>query len=664
MKKLMLWICILGGMFSCQQNARLEQALELAGTNRPELEKVLTHYRDSGLKYDAALFLIENMPGCHGADSAALARLYPVYDAYDAINRASHYQADGKWGVPGVWGERIDSLEKKHVRLFDRLPTVMDLQHVKADYLIREIDRSFLAWERNVYASGGSFEDFREYVLPYRQQNGLVMDAARDVFYQRHARDYYVQEGKSWLEETDSLLYEYHHLTHSGFRGMRIPIVRAETFERLRYGLCMHRCWYNALLLSSLGMPAAVDFVPAWGNRNSSHTWNVVMVDGKSYAFEAFWDNDRWKYKRIYNNRNIDHLWGKFRLPKVYRYTYSNHMDGPVADGKVSGEDIPPLFRNVKKKDVSAEYFEPHDVTVRLTEAVPENARYAYLAVFGNQQWHPVQWGLIGGDGTVTFRGMGKDMVYLPVYYKRGQVIPAGSPFKLEPDGSMSLLQDDGTRGNAHLRVVKGTPVCRVNHPHFNRPRGFRWVGLKDGHPEDELFVWNDSLTLKYSEAALSVDSAYRYVRMYLQDDTLSMGEISFHTSEGRIPSVDVLTEVRTFSPDENREMLTDGIEATACHGLVLERYVDFDLGKEYRLTGIGLYPYLDSELTEGEYELYYWSDGGWQSVGRKTADGKGYMEFEDVPISSLLMLKDCSKGWSSAERPFVYREGGHVCWE
>ena len=660
----MLWICILGGMFSCQQNARLEQALELAGTNRPELEKVLTHYRDSGLKYDAALFLIENMPGSHGADSAALARLYPVYDAYDAINRASHYQADGKWGVPGVWGERIDSLEKKHVRLFDRLPTVMDLQHVKADYLIREIDRSFLAWERNVYASGGSFEDFREYVLPYRQQNGLVMDAARDVFYQRHARDYYVQEGKSWLEETDSLLYEYHHLTHSGFRGIRIPIVRAETFERLRYGLCMHRCWYNALLLSSLGMPAAVDFVPAWGNRNSSHTWNVVMVDGKSYAFEAFWDNDRWKYKRIYNNRNIDHLWGKFRLPKVYRYTYSNHMDGPVADGKVSGEDIPPLFRNVKKKDVSAEYFEPHDVTVRLTEAVPENARYAYLAVFGNQQWHPVQWGLIGGDGTVTFRGMGKDMVYLPVYYKRGQVIPAGSPFKLEPDGSMSPLQDDGMRGNVHLRVVKGTPVCRVNHPHFNRPRGFRWVGLKDGHPEDELFVWNDSLTLKYSEAALSVDSAYRYVRMYLQDDTLSMGEISFHTSEGRIPSVDVLTEVRTFSPDENREMLTDGIEATACHGLVLERYVDFDLGKEYRLTGIGLYPYLDSELTEGEYELYCWSDGGWQSVGRKTADGKGYMEFEDVPISSLLMLKDCSKGWSSAERPFVYREGGHVCWE
>ena len=664
MKKLILWICILGGMFSCQQNAPLEQALELAGTNRPELEKVLTHYRDSGLKYDAALFLIENMPGCYGADSAALAILEPVYDAYDAINRASHYQADGKWGAPGVWGEQIDSLAKRYTHLFGRLPSVMDLQHVKADYLIREIDRSFLAWQGNVYASGASFEDFSEYVLPYRQQNGLVMDAVRDTFYQRHGRDYYVQEGKSWLEETDSLLYEYQHLTHSGFRGMRIPILRAETFERLRYGLCMHRCWYNALLLSSLGMPAAVDFVPAWGNRNSSHTWNVVMVDGKSYAFEAFWDDDRWKYKRIYNNRNIDHLWGRFRLPKVYRYTYSNHIEGPVADGGVPKEDIPPLFLNIKKKDVSDEYFEPHDVTLELTEQAPDGARYAYLAVFGNQQWHPVQWGRIEHGNSVTFRGMGKDMVYLPVYYRHGRTIAAGSPFKLEEDGSMTLLQDNGIRGNVYLRIVKGTPVCRVNHPHFKRPRGFRWVGLKDGCPEKELLVWQDSLTLKYSEAEIASEAAYRYVRMYLRDDTLSMGEISFHTADGKIPSVKVLTKVNTFSCYENADMLTDGIEATACHGLVQERYIDFDLGKEYRLTGIGLYPYLDSELTEGEYELYYWVDGRWKSVGRKAADGKGYMDFESVPTSALLMLKDCSKGWNSAERPFIYREGGHVCWE
>ena len=651
------------GLVSCQHGA-MELALELAGDNRKELEKVLVHYQDSGLKYDAARFLIENMPGSYGVDSVSLENLEPVYQAYDEINRSFGYRRDGDWGDWNGWGKQIDDLAQKHSRLLGTLPMAMDLRHVQSNYLIQEINRSFQAWQRNVYAKNASFDDFCEYVLPYRRMNGLVADHARDTFYQRHADKYYIMKGKHWLEETDSLLYEYQHLMHSGFRGTRILVQRAETFERLRYGLCMHRCWYNSVLLSSLGMPVAVDFVPAWGNRNSSHTWNVMLVDGHSYAFEAFWDNDRWKYKRIYNNRNIDHLWGRFRLPKVYRYTYSNHIEGPVADGRVSREDIPPLFLNIKKKDVSDEYFEPHDVTLELTEQAPEGARYAYLAVFGNQQWHPVQWGRIEHGNSVTFRGMGKDMVYLPVYYRHGRIIAAGSPFKLEEDGSMRMLQDDGTRNSVHLRITSGTPVCRVSHPHFNRPRGIRWVGLKDGNPDEELLVWKDSLTLKYSEADVTTDSSCRYVRMYLRDDTLSMGEISFHTSEGKIPSVKVLTKVHSFSPYEDVSMLTDGVEGTALYGLVPERYVDFDLGKECKLTAIGLYPYLDSEVKEGDYELFYWEKGDWVSLGRKVGDGKGFLEFENVSTGGLMMLKDCCKGWNSAERTFIYKEGGHVCWE
>ena len=44
---------------------RLEYALCLSGDNRPELEKVLARYSspEDSLKYRAAVFLIENMPG-------------------------------------------------------------------------------------------------------------------------------------------------------------------------------------------------------------------------------------------------------------------------------------------------------------------------------------------------------------------------------------------------------------------------------------------------------------------------------------------------------------------------------------------------------------------------------------------------------------------------
>ena len=45
-------------------NPGLDSALEQAGSNRDEMEKVLEHFRDDPdtLKYSAAVFLIENMP--------------------------------------------------------------------------------------------------------------------------------------------------------------------------------------------------------------------------------------------------------------------------------------------------------------------------------------------------------------------------------------------------------------------------------------------------------------------------------------------------------------------------------------------------------------------------------------------------------------------------
>lgn len=51
-----MWLFTLLLLCSCVNNHRLSKALELAGSNRGELEKVLIHYKDSGEKYKAACF--------------------------------------------------------------------------------------------------------------------------------------------------------------------------------------------------------------------------------------------------------------------------------------------------------------------------------------------------------------------------------------------------------------------------------------------------------------------------------------------------------------------------------------------------------------------------------------------------------------------------------
>ena len=63
------------------KDPQIEYALQLAKGNRPELEKVLNHYRNDSLKLEAAKFLIRNMPGHYSfADSS----VYRYYNALDS----------------------------------------------------------------------------------------------------------------------------------------------------------------------------------------------------------------------------------------------------------------------------------------------------------------------------------------------------------------------------------------------------------------------------------------------------------------------------------------------------------------------------------------------------------------------------------------------------
>lgn len=644
----------------CTENERkVKTALELAGNHSLVLKRVMDHFSDDSLKQEAAKFLIGNMPGCYGYLEKDLAELKPLYNAYDLINRKFGYNTNKKWGY------EIDSLQQRYSPFLSCIQQSSDLTNIEASYLIHEIDRSWTAWRHNKHTSRLPFADFLEYILPYRRLNGLVMDSSRDTFYQRHFGKFYISSSKSWKEETDSLLQIYSHLVHSQFFGTSIPLFNASGFEHIRHGLCIHRCWFNSLLLSALGMPVAIDFVPAWGNRNNSHTWNVIVMNGKSHAFESFWDNDRWKYKHIYNNRNNDHLWGKFRLPKVYRYTYSNHPEGPVLDIDIPRADIPALFHNIKKKDVSKEYFKTEDVCIKLTRLDYKWAKYAYLAVFNYQQWVPVQWGKVESDGTTVFHGMGKDMVYLPVYYRNGETVPASDPFRLENDGSIRFLTADEDYGDIHLRMLTGAPAHDDNRNYLHSFKGIRFEAITDGKTSHFLCELNDSLEIQLNRYHVSYQDSCRYIRMYLPKDTLAASEITFFSPMGQIYSVWVLSEgVPIDSISEKAGFLTDGTEATTCRRKFPKGYIDFDLRAKYILKNIGFYPYIKSQiLRDDNYELRYWKNG-WKHHTNIKGTEHGWLKFENVPLHSLMMLKNTRWKGRSAERIFTLNNDGTINWE
>ena len=55
------------------------------------------------------------------------------------------------------------------------------------------------------------------------------------------------------------------------------------------------------------------------------------------------------------------------------------------------------------------------------------------------------------------------------------------------------------------------------------------------------------------------------------------------------------------------------------------------------------------------EYELLYWADGAWQTLGKKQALGVG-IKFDNVPAGALYLLVDRTKGVE--HRIFTYADG------
>lgn len=658
-------ICLMNS--SCHSNKYdydLNQALKLADKNRAELEKVFKHYENDSLKLEAVKFLIRNMTGSFSKHEQIVDICQPFYEEYDSLTSLCEYEMNAEIG------KKIDSLWNQFLYMnhqLRNLPYQLDLENTSAEQLIAEIDLTFKSWQENVYTKNFSFEDFCEYILPYRRMNGLIIDDARTNFYERHKGKYFTHPGKDMIEEVDSLLYEYHHLKHSQFWGTQIPILTASTFEHLQNGLCEHRCWYNSLLLSALGMAVAVDFVPAWGNRNNNHTWNILIKDGKSYAFEAFWDVDRWKYKRIYNNKTFDVDWGRFRLAKVYRHSFKNYIEGPIKDKRVNSENIPAFFRDFKKKDVSHEYFDTENITVDL-QNIPKDTHYAYLCVWNFQEWQPVQWGKIENNKAV-FEGMGKDIVYLPCYYENGSLIHAGKPFLLNKTGDIETFSTNlDNKEYLYIKHYAGAPLHYGNK--WNNISVSRTIitGSKTSlfDKSDTLCIFPDSIEIYGDKLNSLSDQPVRYLRVSLPYQKIAFSDLSFYYKDNRyiekkITGVQLLHNLDSTENGENAVYMFDEYKSTGYKKELKDEFIEIDLGKEYVISSINFTPYFEAGLKDDlEYELFYWNKG-WQFL-KKQMGSKKHVIIKDVPKNALFILKHPDRNNRPGARPFIYR-GNEVLW-
>lgn len=434
MKKLALSAFLLTAVLTigCSKHSPVADVLDSAGSNRTELEAVLNHYRtvdNNPQKLRAAEFLIENMPAHY---SYAGTQIYEYYDYAARILANKSLSPE----------QQRDSLLSITDLKYRDLPshTVPDAQIIKADYLIKNIDTSYDGWVNNDWASQLTFDEYLEWLLPYKATELQELDAWRDTLLAHFGKglehpikndvEYNTTMGIADMLRTDALngLNRYGLYTRAGLPLLSAHLQAAQTFGNIPdYALTA------ALLMRSAGIPAVLDETPVGSRYTAATKWFVIIADkGEEKASE--WDF----------STNIGYGFFPFeRGPKVYRNTYAINLDR--LEYKQNAKYQYPF--ELGRKDVTSKYFRTKDLAIPIDKGIRKHIKdkYVYIASAVRSEenpWQIVDFGIMKG-GKAMFHDMGVEVLYQIQGYNGETLIPISEPFILHKDKSIEYISAD-----------------------------------------------------------------------------------------------------------------------------------------------------------------------------------------------------------------------------
>lgn len=384
----------------------VQRAIEQAGDNRQELEKAVTHFQaqDDTLKLQALYFLLENMDNHYSAD----------YYWKDREGRRIDFDEFAYPDFPSAVAG-MDKLREKKGTLLKQDTLYRDLETISGTYLIDHIDHVFKSW-RSSYAKDIPFEDFCEYVLPYRATIEPLQDW-QEAYHERY----------HWM--TDSLrnkplktVLAYAGIDYNDWFTFTFgKETRDEPLPRLgpnhllfrEKGACEDVAALEVFAFRSQGIPVAYDIVPLWATSMGAHFMNTVF------------DKDMQPvHLDVTTGTVVDH-----ELPrepaKVIRQTYSAQ---PGALASTLDEDLIPynFLRTKNYVDATAEYWPVRDIQTELFGNVQDTS-VVYACMFSGGHWHPMWWGR-PDSGRVTFTDMPRGTVVMPAHFRDGKLVPVGYP--------------------------------------------------------------------------------------------------------------------------------------------------------------------------------------------------------------------------------------------
>jgi len=419
-------------MGGCADRSYLNYALTSAGSNRPELEAVLNHYQETDPNPDklrAAEFLIENMPAHY---SYAGSEIYQYYDY------AAKILADTALTPEQQRDSLLAITDQKYRDLSNH--TVPDAQVIKAVFLIKNIDTSYDKWVNCDWATQVTFDEYLEWMLPYKAIELQELDAWRDTLLAHFGEglknpikndvEYNTTMGVADMIRNEALnkLHRYGLYTRAG-----LPLLSAYLQAHQTYGDIPDYALTAVLALRSAGIPAVLDETPV-GSRGTAATRWFVIISDRGEQLTSEWDLSTM-------------IGGGFfpyeRGPKVYRNTYAINKER--LEYRCKAKYQYPF--ELGKKDVTSQYFLTSNISIPIESTARKQLKdkYVYIAsaVRSNEHpWQIVDFGVIK-HGKACFRDMGREVLYTVMGNDGISLIQITDPFILHKNERIEYVNAD-----------------------------------------------------------------------------------------------------------------------------------------------------------------------------------------------------------------------------
>ena len=605
---------------SCTQDGMyMHYALRAAGKNKPELKAVLRHYRTIDKdpeKLRAAKYLIANMPAHYSyRDTAAINSYYSKALEILGTGPSPDWQRDTLRQI----GDREYAGLTRNI--------IPDVEVITADYLIYSIDRAFHEWRTRPWSRHLTYNEFREWILPYKVTELQSFDAWRDTLPAHYTDSISIVppddvQRNSISGAIEIVRGEIHSKQSAiGHRVMwedrgSIPMRSAATWVRMTYGSCLDYVTMGTAVFRSVSLPAAVDQVPSWGRNSEGHSWYVFL-------------SDRGREEPTINSLIIGAgmpFYTNERIPKVWRTTYTINRD--MVKYRNTAKYVYPF--DLCRVDVTSHYTRTSDLEIetdKMQTAKLTDKKYVYIAMAvnsGGPQWKVLDLGILK-RGKAHFKNMGREMLYIALGYDGRKLIPISRPFILHKSGEVEYIDNPDDSDaitismdlrrkyyesynvvNMRRRILGGKIQCS-NRPDF----------------KDAVTLYTIESTEIPYYIELNAERAYRYWRYLSPDGSWgSISELSFHDENGN-----KLEGRGIANPEAGQDAIDRAYDGNLLSNFEINQpdgnWVGMDMGKPIDVRYASVSPRSDdNDISPGnEYELLCFDGQDWHSLGYQVAE-------------------------------------------